>query len=61
MGSSAVWIDAYLRRMNLSNRAAFSLAKILELIFKNSATHIEVSYVLADNLLICWLPTMHDF
>lgn len=56
-----MWIDAYLRRRNLSNRAAFSLAKILELILKNSATYIEVSNVLADNLVICWLRTMHDF
>lgn len=46
---SAVWIDAYLRRRNLSNPAAFSLAKILELILKNSVTYIKVSYLIADN------------
>ena len=53
--SSAVWIDGALVI------AAFSLAKIRELILKNSATYIEVSYLLAVNLLICWLRTMYDF
>ena len=49
--SSAVWIDAYLRRRNLSNHAAFSLAKIRELILKSCVTYIEFSRYLA-NLLI---------
>lgn len=49
-----MWIDVYLPRRSLSNRATFSLAKILELI-------LEVSYLLADNLLICGLRAMHDF
>ena len=52
MRSSAVWIDAYLRRRNLSNHAAFSLmAKIRELILKSCVTYIEFSRYLA-NLLI---------
>lgn len=43
-----MWIDAYLRRRNLSNRAAFSLAKILELILKSCVTYIEFSRYLAN-------------